>query len=135
MSTRTFYYFIFHFVLAFLPLILSRIANAKLRTDWYVIPILLINACIQGGCFMYRIYSQKQIRQERTLIGLRMQIAGQQMMINAANESVKSAINIRKTILDEITRQWNEEPKITKAKSLDKIINLLNHNDNVGNKT
>ena len=55
--------------------------------------------------------------------------------MNMKNKTFESAINIRKTILDEITRQWNEEPKITKAKSLDKIINLLNHNDNVGNKT
>jgi uncharacterized membrane protein len=135
MSTKTFFYFIFHFILAFIPLIFSRIFGAHLRTDWYVIPILIVNGCVQGGAFVYRIYIQRQNSKNVLIAGLRMQISGQQMMINAANESVKSAINIRKTILDEIQRQWNEEPKITKAKSLDKIINLLNHNDNVGNKT
>jgi hypothetical protein len=62
--------------------------------------------------------------------GLKMQITGYELMLDACNDTVKDALNIRQTILNEIQRQWNEEPLLTKSQALDKIINILNNKPN-----
>jgi hypothetical protein len=54
MKTSTCAYFILHFILAFFPLIIAK-WNGGLRTEWWVIPCLVLNGFIQGGVFMYRI--------------------------------------------------------------------------------
>lgn len=66
MTEKTFFYFIFHFLLAFFPLIVGKMFGG-MRTDWYVTPVLVVNGFIQGGAFVYRLYGARVSAIEKSL--------------------------------------------------------------------
>jgi len=48
------YWLLLHIVLAFLPVIFSRIFGGELRAEWWVLPMLIMNGFIQGIGFAWK---------------------------------------------------------------------------------